>query len=386
MGIFRSFFFWLLLALVLCVFIASVWFWFMPIGVNNYINKISIKLALASPQTLTQIGMIDDTIIDFHSGKLDDHSEAFEELMLQQMRKARAGLDRYGPEGLVGQELLSWKIAAWFLEDSIRQAEIKYGGYRVNQILARLKEFGRVLREVKTRVEDDRAHGVVPPDFVIDKTLIGMRAFIEGGAARNPLVTTLPERFEKAGIRPAIREDIIAKASSLVQSEIIPGYEAMIAMFEQMRLTASSDAGIWRLPQGEAIYAAALKSSTSTDLSAEQIHELGLAEVERLEKEMLVILDAQGIRGRTLLERFQVLNTRSDQLFANDAIGRKQMIDHLMSINERVMSEAPRFFKTIPPQALEIVKVPSYAQDASPGGYYSAPALDGSRPGRFYIN
>ena len=90
MGIFRSFFFWLLLALVLCVFIASVWFWFMPIGVNNYINKISIKLALASPQTLTQIGMIDDTIIDFHSGKLDDHSEAFEELMLQQMRKASA--------------------------------------------------------------------------------------------------------------------------------------------------------------------------------------------------------------------------------------------------------------------------------------------------------
>ena len=412
MGIFRSFFFWLLLALVLCVFIASVWFWFMPIGVNNYINKISIKLALASPQTLTQIGMIDDTIIDFHSGKLDDHSEAFEDLMLQKMREFRAGLDRYGPEGLVGQELLSWKIAAWFLEDSIRQAEIKYGGYRVNQIsgvtidlpqfltdihviksersaeryIARLKEFGRVLREVKTRVEDDRAHGVVPPDFVIDKTLIGMRAFIEGGAARNPLVTTLPERFEKAGIRPAIREDIIAKATSLVQSEIIPGYEAMIALFEQMRLTASSDAGIWRLPQGEAIYAAALKSSTSTDLSAEQIHELGLAEVERLEKEMLVILDAQGIRGRTLLERFQVLNTRSDQLFANDDIGRKQMIDHLMSINERVMSEAPRFFKTIPPQALEIVKVPSYAQDASPGGYYSAPALDGSRPGRFYIN
>lgn len=412
MSIFRSFFFWLILALVLCIVIPSIWFWFLPVGINNYINKISIKLAIASPQALTQIGMIDDTIIDFHSGKLDDYSEAFEDLMLQRTREARAGLDRYGPQGLVGQELLSWKIAAWFLEDSIRQAEIKYGGYRVNQIsgvtvdlpqfltdihviksersadryLSRLKEFGRVLREVKIRVEDDRAHGVVPPDFVIDKTLIGMRAFIDGGAAKNPLVTTLPDRLEKAGIRASIRGDIIAKASNLVQSEIIPGYEAMIALFEQMRMTASSDAGIWRLPQGEAIYAAALKSSTSTDLSAEQIHDIGLAEVARLEKEMIVILDAQDIHGRSLLERFQVLNNRPDQLFANDDIGRKQMIAHLTSINERVMSEAPRFFKTIPPHALEIVRVPSYAQDASPGGYYNPPALDGSRPGRFYIN
>jgi uncharacterized protein (DUF885 family) len=77
---------------------------------------------------------IDDTIIDFHSGKLKDHSEVFEDMMLCRTREARAGLDGYGPKGLVGQELLRWKIAAWFLEDSIRQAEIKYGGYRVNQL------------------------------------------------------------------------------------------------------------------------------------------------------------------------------------------------------------------------------------------------------------
>lgn len=391
---------------------ASMWFWFTPVGVNNYVNKVTIQLALGSPQMLTQIGLVDDTFLDFHSGKLDDQTEAFEDAMLRRVREARAGLDRYGPQGLKDQELLTWKITAWFLDDIIRQGELKHSGYRVNQIsgvtvdlpqfltdahiiksersaeryLSRLKEFGRVLREVKVRVEDDRAHGVTPPDFVIDKALIGMRAFIDGGAAKNPLVTTLPERLEKAGLEAKTRTRIIAEATNLVQREVIPGYEAMIALFEAMRPSANHDAGIWRLPNGEAIYAAALKSNTTTNLTASQIHAMGLAEVDRIEKEMVAILDAQHFEGEALADRLHRLNTRADQVFPNDDAGRTQMIDYLKSINARVMTSAPKFFETIPPQPLEIVRVPLYSQDSSPGGYYNAPALDGSRPGRFYIN
>ena len=202
---------------------ASMWFWFTPVGLNNYVNKITVELALASPQALTQIGLIDDTLLDFHSGKLDDQTAAFERRTLERLRKARAGLDRYGPEGLEGQELLTWKITAWFLDDLIRQGGFEHSGYRVNQIsgvtvdvpqfltdghviksersakryLSRLNEFGRVLREVRARVEDDRAHGVAPPDFVIDQALLGMRAFIADGAAKNALVTTLPAKLAK---------------------------------------------------------------------------------------------------------------------------------------------------------------------------------------------
>jgi hypothetical protein len=92
---------------------ASMWFWFTPVGLNNYVNKITVELALASPQALTQIGIIDDTLLDFHSGKLDDQTAAFEKRTLERLRKARAGLDRYGPDRLEGQELLTWKITAW---------------------------------------------------------------------------------------------------------------------------------------------------------------------------------------------------------------------------------------------------------------------------------
>jgi len=160
----------------------------------------------------------------------------------------------------------------------------------------------------------------------------------------------------------------------------------MITLFEDMRPQASHDAGIWRIPDGDRIYAAALQSSTTTNLSADEIHALGVSEVERIEQEMMAILDAQGIHGTTLAERIEKLNVDPAQNFPNTDAGRAEMLAYLHQINGRIMAAAPKFFLTIPPQPLEIVRVPEYSQDSSPGGYYNPPALDGSRPGRFYIN
>ena len=393
--------------------LASMWFWFTPVGLNNYVNKITLQLTFDSPEILSQLGFIDNTPLDFHSGKLESRTRAHELEVLARMRQARAGLDRYGPDGLTGQELVTWKTTAWFLDDVIRQGEIEHGGYRVNQIsgvtvnlpqfltdthvikngrsveryLSRLREFGRVLREERARVEEDRAAGVIPPDFVIDQSLVGMRAFIAGGAARNALVTTLPAKLGKIdSLTAGEREAFVRRAEQLVAEEVIPGYEAMIALFEDMRAQATHDAGIWHVPGGERIYAAALQSSTTTTMTADGIHALGLAEVDRIEREMTAILDAQGIQGATLAERIQSLNADPAQNFPNTDAGRKEMIDYLHAFNDRVMAEAPKYFRTIPPQPLEIVRVPEYSQDSSPGGYYNPPALDGSRPGRFYIN
>lgn len=399
--------------LLVAIGAASMWFWFTPVGVNNYVNKITLQLAMDSPEILSSLGFIDNTPLDFHSGRLAEYTREQEQESLDKLRKARQGLDRYGPDGLEGQELLTWKITAWFLDDLIRQGEFEHGGYRVNQIsgvtvnmpqfltdthviknrksveryLSRVAEFGRVLREVRERVIDDRDFGVVPPDFVIEKALVGMQSFIEGGAAANPLVTTLGPKLEKLeDIGADDRTRFLAEAERLVDTEVIPGYRAMIALFEEMLPGASHEAGIWRIPEGEAIYEAALRSNTTTDYTADEIHEIGLAEVARIEAEMRAILDLQGVPGENFAERVRQLMQDPAQQFPNTDEGRREMIDYLESIDERVMAIAPQFFITIPPQPLEIVRVPEYAQDSSPGGYYNPPALDGSRPGRFYIN
>ena len=392
---------------------ASMWFWFTPVGVNNYINKVTFQLAIDSPELLTYLGAIDNTPLDFHSGKLADYTREEEERSIAKLRDARAGLDAYGPEELTGQELLTWKIAAWFFDDLLRQAELRYSGYRVNQIsgvtvnmpqfltdthvikneksarryLSRLREFGRVLRETHARVIDDRANGVIPPDFVIEKALVGMNKFIAGGADNSPLVTTLgPKLDELEDVDEAAAAAFINDATQLVSSEVIPGYKAIISLFESMLPEATHDAGIWRLPHGEAIYAANLRSNTTTQYSPEEIHATGLAEVDRIEGEMLDILDSQGVMGDSFAQRIRVLMDDPAHQFPNTDEGRAEMIAYLEAFDQKVMAIAADYFVTIPPQPLEIVRVPEYSQDSSPGGYYSGPALDGSRPGRFYIN
>ena len=398
---------------ILAAVAASMWFWFTPVGVNNYINKVTFKLAIDSPELLTYLGAIDNTPLDFHSGKLADYTKEEEERSIAELRAARAGLDAYGPEGLEGQELLTWKIAAWFFDDLLRQAELRYSGYRVNQIsgvtvnlpqfltdthvikneksvrryLSRLAEFGRVLRETHERVIDDRANGVIPPDFVIEKALVGMNKFIEGGAEQNPLVTTLKPKLESLeDVDDQTAHQLVVKAAELVSAEVIPGYKAMIMLFESMLPEATHDAGIWRLPNGEAIYAANLRSNTTTQYSPEDIHATGLAEVDRIEGEMLDILDGEGITGASFAERVRSVMEDPAHQFPNTDEGRAEMIAYLEDFDQKVMAIAADYFITIPPQPLEIVRVPEYSQDSSPGGYYNGPALDGSRPGRFYIN
>jgi uncharacterized protein (DUF885 family) len=406
------FFGWSLAFLLLAAGGASVWFWFAPVGVNNYINKITIQSVLESPELLTQLGAIDNTILDFHSGRLNDYTKAGEEQSLSKVRKAREGLNNYGPDGLTGQELLSWEVTAWYLDDLIDQAEFEYSGYRVNQLdgvlvdlpqfltdvhvikneksarryIQRLHDFGRVIDEVIVRVKDDRDNGVVPPDFIIEKSLLGMRAFIGDGAADNPLVTTLPEKLKSIGFDDPLTAEYVTRAQAAVKSHVIPGYEKMIVVFEGLLKNANGDAGIWRLPDGDAIYSRALRSSTTTNLTADDIHNTGLAEVARLEQEMDKILQAQGFLEGSVVERVKVLMASKDQQFPNTEDGREALLLYLNQLNDELMSKASDLFITLPPQPLEIARVPEYSQDSSPGGYYIPAALDGSRPGRFYIN
>jgi len=403
------------LVALLALFVAgaSVWFWFYPVTVNNAVNKFTAEFAMDTPELLTGLGMIDNTPLDFHSGKLSDYTKAQDEKNLARLKDARAMMNRFDPERLKGQEKLSWEISTWFLDDLIAQAEFEYSGYRVNQIsgptidlpqfltdthvikneksvkryISRLNEFGRVLGEVTARVEDDRAHGVVPPDFIIAKAINVMKTFIEGGAEKNPLVTTLAPKLDKIdGLSAEKKAAYVADAAKIVGDRIIPGYEAMIALFEDMAATATHDAGIWRIPDGDKIYAAALHSSTSTDMTADEIHAIGVAEVARIESEMDAILVAQGLTEGSVSARVKQLMADPVHIFPNTDEGRKEMLSYLVELNDEVMAKAGAYFITLPPQKLEIVRVPEYSQDSSPGGYYNPPALDGSRPGRFYIN
>ncbi len=392
---------------------AYIWFWAAPVGLNNYINKVSIQMVLESPEMMTSLGLIDNTILDFHSDKLGSYTDESNDRALAFLREAREGLNNYGPEGLEGQELLSWKITAWFFDDILRTSARKHSGYPINQIsgvmvdmpqfltdqhvvkdaksasryVSRLNEFARVIGEMQVQVAQNREHGNIPPDFIIEKALSGMRAFSDGDAGSNPLVSTFQTKLAGIdGISQARRDSLVAEAHSAVADKVIPAYKGMIGLFEDMAPQANHDAGIWRLPDGDKIYIDALQSNTTTSLTADEIHELGLSEVARIEAEMDAILVAEGYSEGSFVERVQQVMALPEHNFPNTDEGRVAQIAYLNEINDQLMARVSEFFITIPPQPLEILRVAEYAQDSSPGGYYMAPALDGSVPGRFYIN
>jgi uncharacterized protein (DUF885 family) len=255
--------------------------------------------------------------------------------------------------------------------------------------LQRLQAFATVLRQTQQRVAEDRDHGVVPPDFILRRVIEQLQTFAAPPAAQHALVTSLGDRLKAVdSVTPAQRQELLAQAQQIVERDIMLAFRDLITLHQSLLAHSDARAGIERIPQGREIYATALASHTSTRMGADEIHRLGLQEVQRLTAEMTAILDSQGIgrAGQSLALRIAALNARPEEIFPNSEAGRAAMMAHLSAVHERVMKAAPRFFKTVPPHPLEIVRVPDYQQDGSPGGYYNGPALDGSRPGRFYIN
>jgi uncharacterized protein (DUF885 family) len=172
-----------------------------------------------------------------------------------------------------------------------------------------------------------------------------------------------------------------------LEKDIYPAYARMTAALEAMRPEAEKQTdGIDRLPNGKELYRLLLKRMTTTDYTADQIHDIGLKEVARITAEMEAILTAQGISGGTPGERTKALGDDPKYHFPDNDDGRNQILAEYDRLLKEVAAVMPKYFQTIPPQPLEVRRVPPASEKGSAGAYYNAPARDGSRPGVFYAN
>lgn len=247
--------------------------------------------------------------------------------------------------------------------------------------LSRLEAFAGVLDGETEKVREDAGQGVVPPDFIIDRTLPQIRALRDSPAADMAMVRSLAR---KAGSLNLSGYD--ARAAAIVEEKVKPALARQIEALEAIRPGAVHDAGVWRLPDGEAFYANGLKANTTTNLTAAEIHALGKEQVAEISAEIDAILKAQGYAQGTVGERVQALNKQPDQLFPNTDEGKEQLLAWL---NEQVAALdplLPRVFGRLPKAPVEIRRVPVSIQGGAPGGYYQGPPLDGSRPVAYYIN
>ena len=248
--------------------------------------------------------------------------------------------------------------------------------------LSRLEAFATVLDEEIVEQRAQAARGFLAPAWSIDLTLGQMEKLRSPKAAESTMVSSLADRAKAA----SIAGDWQGRATRIVADKVYPALDRQIAMMRELKPKTREGDGAWRLPRGAEIYAAALAQSTTTTMSPEEVHQLGLTQVAEISAELDKILKAQGLTRGTVGERLAQLNVRPDQLYPNTDAGRAQLIRDLNTSHEAMYKRLPKAFATLPTQPLEIRRVPVEIQDGASNGYYNRASLDGSRPAIYFIN
>ena len=248
--------------------------------------------------------------------------------------------------------------------------------------LARLNQVATLLDNDSAEQRAQAARGFLTPGWSIDLTLGQMRKLRGVPAEKNTMVESIARRTREKGISG----DWERRAAAIVANAIYPALDRQIALMEELRPTSRAGDGAWRLDNGEAIYAEALRQSTTTNFSPTEVHQLGLQQVADLTAQLDAILRSAGYTQGTVGERLAALNVAPAQLYANTDAGRAELLEGLNAGVKAMYARIPQAFATLPTQPLEIRRVPPEIQDGASNGYYRSAALDGSRPAIYFIN
>lgn len=250
----------------------------------------------------------------------------------------------------------------------------------VDAYLARLEAYARALDDENARLAHDSAAGVQLPDFLLDKVVQQLSVARQMPIAEWRIVAEFAKRAA------AYRTDAGSQAAKIAESKIAPAMERQIAEMKRQRERASTDAGAWKLPEGEAYYAWALRAGTTTKLTPEEVHKLGLDQLKQLQERMEPLLRAQGLTKGTPGERMTVLGKDPRYQFPNTDAGRQQILDYVNGRLADIRTRLPRAFATLVHGNLVVKRVPPSIEHGAPDGYAGPGTIDGSQPGMYYIN
>ena len=255
--------------------------------------------------------------------------------------------------------------------------------------VSRLREVERVMAEISANMRRQAELGIVPPRFNFEPVRADGRRILQGAPFSDgpdmPLFADFKAKVGRLDIPQAEKDRLIAAARDALTGPLRRGYETMMATLDAIEARARGNDGAWSLPEGAAYYAQRLRQSTTTDLSAEQIHQLGLQQVERIHGEMERIRRQVGFAG-TLRDFFRHINEGAEFKYPNTDEGRQQYLADARRFIAQVMEAAPRWFRRLPRAPLEVRAVEAFRQDTAAVAFYNRPSPDGSRPGIYYVN
>lgn len=378
------------------------------------LERIFEEQLAQEPQTMTSLGL--DVGADaWARSRLDDQSVEHLARVAQLQRRWLAELKTIDRTALSGLAATSFDCVAYDLDRSLQAMQaFRFGRqefpqpYVLSQLggtyqsipsfldtqhvvgdradaeayLLRLRAFAQGMNEEAARARADAAVRIVPPDFIIDRALTQMQALRSMPAERSTLVTSLARRATEKGIAG----DWAGQAAAIVSGEVWPALDRQIALLQEWRPRAGHDAGVWRLPDGEAFYRYATRFQTTTAMSPAELHALGRQLVNEISAAADALFKAHGLRQGSVGERYTALFKDPRFIYPNTDAGKAELIDYLNEQVRSVSAKLPQYFGTIPRTGLEVRRVPTENEAGAPGGNYQDGSLDGSRPGIYFIN
>lgn len=258
----------------------------------------------------------------------------------------------------------------------------------VDAWIAKLDAFGTGIDGVIEKIRSDAAYGCTPPQALITKTIPILDSILLGKPSHQPIILALKTRTAAAGLSFRMRDLAVRRAVTTLQRRVRPALNKLRSELLAMLRSARTDAGVWALPDGQAFYAANVRTLGDTGLSPDEIHQIGLDEVARISADMNALLAARGMTQGSIGARMLALAKDPANQFAVSDVGREELLNY---VRAKVRDAEARYSELlpanmIPRQALLVKRVPIATQASAPGGYYDGPSLDGTRPGTYWIN
>jgi uncharacterized protein (DUF885 family) len=409
---------WLLRLVALAIVLAAAFFvhvwYFKPAKIDWFYGRVFGQFALQSPELLSNMRILPPWL-DFYSDDLDDASPAHEVAMADMIKSDVDTLHRYDRAAMDRNGQLSYDVLDYFLTIQVEGDRFRDHDFPVNQLsgiqsslpsfmaqthqvndkhdadayIARLDKFPKKFAEIVEGLKLREEKGVIPPQFTVEEVLAQMQGFIGKPAKENMLYTSFKEKLDKIAadrLDQSTRDALLARVETSIDKSVYPAYRQLIDYFTTLQPKAQGNFGAWHLPDGDAYYAWCVRMHTTTDMTPEQVHTLGVAEVTRISAEMDAILKDKGLTEGTIGARVQQLAHAPDATFPNTPDGKSAMLKQYQAILDEVNKGLDGAFDVRPKLGVEVKPVPEFAEKTAPGAYYEPGSFDGSRPGAFFAN
>jgi uncharacterized protein (DUF885 family) len=405
----------LLLVVVLLLggaFIGHSWY-FKPANINIFFARAFLQVALESPEMLSSIHVLEQFGIKGHNAKLDDESMESGDRLFAHLKESRDMLLSYEDEDLSEADLMSKRVAMSMLDSLTELEKYRFHNYPVNQLfgiqngfpsfmesthqvhnvadaedyVSRLSEVGRKFDQVLDGLRHREGLDILPPQFVVTKVLEEMQNFVATPAEEGILMVSLTDKMKEAELPEADQQRIALEARSQIENTVYPAYVKLIDYFEVLDDKVNENKGVWALPDGENFYRLAMRLFTTTDYSPDFLHDFGIAEVDRIQTEILDVLEAEGWDvSMGFHSAISEMAENPKFYYSDSGEGRDQILADYQVILDEISEGLEPYFDVMPEAGLEVQRIPEFKEKTSPGAYYQPPAMDGSRLGVFYAN